>query len=143
MNTKLVRSLTLLFSACFFLFSSCGKDDDQTPPKPTILIEELGSGHDAPDDHAVQAGSDLHIEAQITAEGLIARIDVEIHQEEGGSFEIEQSYTEGKYIDVKNTEFHEHIDIPADAPAGEYHFHLTVTDRLGQTATAEADLDIH
>jgi hypothetical protein len=142
MNTKLLRGLVLLFNVSLLVFSSCGKDDDETPSKPVILIEELGSGHDSPDDHAVLAGSDLHVEAQITAEGVIARIDVEIHQEEGGSFSIEQSYTEGKYIGVKNAEFHEHIDVPAETPAGEYHFHLTVTDRLGQTTTAESDLDI-
>lgn len=142
MNIKLVRALVLLCNVCLLVFSSCGKDEDETPSKPVIVLEELGSGHDSPDDHAVAAGSDLHVEAQITAEGVIARIDVEIHQEDGGSFVIEQSYTEGKYIGVKNTEFHEHIDVPAETPAGEYHFHLTVTDQLGQTATAESELDI-
>jgi hypothetical protein len=86
-------------------------------------------------------GDDMHLEADILAEGLISRIDVEIHQEDG-SFEIEKTYTEGKYIGVKNVEFHEHIDIPADAPLGEYHLHFTVTDREGQTSQAEAHIHV-
>ena len=86
-------------------------------------------------------GDDMHLEAEIVAEGLIKRIDVEIHKEDG-SFEIEKSYTEGKYIGVKNTEFHEHIDIPANAPLGEYHLHFTVTDQQGQTTLAEAHSEV-
>ena len=61
---------------------------------------------------------------------------------ENGSYEIEKNYTTGKYIGVKNTEFHEHIDIPADAPLGAYHLHFTVTDNEGQTATAKAHLEV-
>ena len=86
-------------------------------------------------------GDDMHLEADIVAEGLIKRIDVEIHKEDG-SYEIEKAYTEGKYIGVKNTEFHEHIDIPAEAPLGEYHLHFTVTDKKGRTALAEAHIEV-
>jgi hypothetical protein len=127
-------------SAGMLALSSCKEEDEPKPAKPVITITEVGS-HDAPEG-TVTAGDDLHLEATIVAEGLIARIDVEIHQEEGGSFEIEESYTDGKYIGVKNAEFHEHIDIPAETPAGEYHLHLTVTDKEGQTTTAEAELII-
>ena len=62
--------------------------------------------------------------------------------QENGSYEIEKNYATGKYIGVKNTEFHEHIDIPADAPLGAYHLHITVTDKEGQTATAKAHLEV-
>jgi hypothetical protein len=76
------------------------------------------------------------------AEGLISRIDIEIHQEEGSGFEIEKSFTDGKYMGVKNIEFHEHIDIPVEAPLGEYHLHFTVTDKEGQQTTAECHIEI-
>jgi hypothetical protein len=144
MNVKFVWRLLLLVNVCIWASMSCkdDKEEELTPSAPSIVIQELGSGHDSPNDLAALAGSDLHIEALITADGLIARIDLEIHQEEGGSFTIEKSYTEGKYIGVKNTEFHEHIDIPAETPPGEYHLHLTVTDQAGQTATVESELDI-
>ena len=39
-------------------------------------------------------------------------------------------------------EFHEHIDIPAEAPLGEYHLHFTVTDQKGQTTLVEAHIDV-
>ncbi|MCR5394912.1 MAG: DUF4625 domain-containing protein [Bacteroidales bacterium] len=119
-------------------FVACNNDDDDKAAAPVITLTEVGH------DNAKQAhpGYDLHLEADVVAEGLIARIDVEIHQEEGGSFEIEQSYTDGTYIGVRNTEFHEHIEIPADAPLGEYHLHFTVTDKEGQQTTAESELTL-
>ena len=128
----LVSILTLGFTAC------SSSDDDKTPAKPVIHLTEVGHDNDK---HA-HPGHDLHLEADVLAEGLIKQIDVEIHQEGSGSFEIKQSYTDGKYIGVRNTEFHEHIDIPANAPLGEYHLHFTVTDQHGQQAMAESHLEL-
>ena len=116
-------------------FVSCKKDN--TASKPTVQFTEVGHENSK---QAMQ-GDDMHLEADIVAEGLIKRIDVEIHQE-GGTFEIEKAYTEGKYIGVKNVEFHEHIDIPETAPLGEYHLHFTVTDQAGQTVTAEEHIEV-
>ena len=121
-------------AALAFLSVSCKKDN--APAKPVVTFTEVGHDNSK---HAMR-GDDMHLEAEIVAEGLIKRIDVEIHKENGG-FEIEKSFTEGKYIGVKNTEFHEHIDIPADAPLGEYHLHFTVTDQAGQTVTAEEHIE--
>lgn len=117
-------------------FVSCKKDNN-VPAKPVVTFTEVGH------ENSKQAmrGDDMHLEADIVAEGLIKRIDVEIHQENGG-FELEKTYVEGKYIGVKNTEFHEHIDIPAEAPLGEYHLHFTVTDQAGQTVTAEEHIEV-
>ena len=76
------------------------------------------------------------------AEGLLKFIDIKIHQEGGGDFLIAKSFTTGNYIGVKNTEFHEHIEIPADAPLGEYHLHFYVTDQQGQQTLAESQLEL-
>ena len=122
-------------AALAFLPVSCKKDN--APAKPVVTFTEVGHDNSK---HAMR-GDDMHLEAEIVAEGLIKRIDVEIHKENGG-FEIEKSFTEGKYIGVKNTEFHEHIDIPAEAPLGEYHLHFTVTDQAGQTVTAEEHIEV-
>ncbi|MBE6332092.1 MAG: DUF4625 domain-containing protein [Bacteroidales bacterium] len=124
-------------SVLSLVFAACNNDDDDTA-KPVITLTEVGHENSK----TATAGDDMHLEADIVAEGLIARIDIEIHMEEGGDYEIECSYTDGKYIGVRNTEFHEHIDIPADAPAGEYHLHFTVTDKAGQQTTAESDVNI-
>ncbi len=131
--------LMALVCAISIGLTSCGSDDDDAlPAKPTITLTEVGHDNSK---HA-HPGHDLHLEAEVLAEGLIKRIDVEIHQEGGGTTEIEKSYTEGKYIGVRNIEFHEHIDIPATAPLGDYHLHLTVTDNHGQQTMAESHLEI-
>ena len=135
-NMKALSILSLAAAAALTLFAtSCNKEDNIA--KPTVTLTEVG--HD--NEKTAMRGDDMHLEADILAEGLIKRIDVEIHQEDG-SYEIEKSYTEGKYIGVKNVEFHEHIDIPAEAPLGEYHLHFTVTDQKGQTTTVETHVDV-
>ena len=109
----------------------------KNPSAPKITLTEVGHENSG----KAEQGDDMHLEAEIVAEGLIKSIHVEIHKE-NGSYEIEKSYTTGKYIGVKNTEFHEHIGIPAEAPLGEYHLHFTVTDNEGQTATAETHVEV-
>lgn len=137
MYNKISLGVILLLSLCLGFFSSCDDDDDDKVAKPLINLHEVGSD----DSKTVMAGTDLHLDAEITADGIIKNIAIEIHQEEGGSFKIEKSYSGDKYA-VRNVHFHEHLDIPAEAPAGSYHLHLTVTDQLGQTAVAESELKI-
>lgn len=137
MKRYITMSLVMALLTVAFVFSSCKKDDEM-PDKPIITLTEVG--HD--NSRHAHPGHDMHLEADVLAEGLISRIDIEIHQEEGSGFEIEKSFTDGKYIGVKNIEFHEHIDIPANAPLGEYHLHFTVTDKEGQQTTAECHIEI-
>ena len=137
-NIKFMSLLMAFLCASTLFLTSCSDDDDDLPAKPSITLTEVG--HD--NAKYCHPGHDLHLEADVVAEGLIQRIDVEIHEENGGSFKIEKSYTDGKYIGIRNTEFHEHIDIPAEAPLGEYHLHFTVTDKNGQQTTVESELNI-
>ena len=137
-NIKFMSLLMAFLCASTMFLTSCGDDDDDLPAKPSITLTEVG--HD--NAKHCHPGHDLHLEADVVAEGLIQRIDVEIHEENGGSFKIEKSYTDGKYIGIRNTEFHEHIDIPAEAPLGEFHLHFTVTDKNGQQTTVESELNI-
>lgn len=139
MKKSLFMAAVLLLSLCMFTFSACDdNEEDKNVGKPVVALNEVGEENSK----TAIAGSDLHLEGEITAENRIKRIDIEIHQEEGGEFRVEKSFTEGKYIGVKNTTFHEHIDIPAEAPAGAYHLHFTVTDQLGQTEMAESELAV-
>lgn len=140
MKLKSLWGAILIFSMSLFILSSCSSDDDDNnnPAKPVINLTEVGSENNK----TGIAGSDLHLEGSIVADGTIKQIDIEIHQEGSGNFKIEKSYKDGKYIGVKNADFHEHIDIPGDAPAGDYHLHFTVTDVFGQTTTAESELTI-
>jgi hypothetical protein len=141
MKQKLLWGAILFLNMSLLVFSSCSDNDDEGPAKPTIQISELGSGHDSPNDKTAIIGTDAHIEAEIVAEGLIKEIEVEIHQVDG-SYEFGKVYTDSKYIGNKNATFHEHLDIPSDAPAGKYHLHLLVVDQFGQTASAESDLTL-
>ncbi len=99
---------------------------------PTIELEEVGEDNS----HSVVRGEDLHLEAEILAEGLVQSIIVKIVQK-NGSTTLTSGYTSGKYIGVKNVEFHEHIVIPMTAPTGAYYLYFQVTDQKGQSTTAE------
>lgn len=112
------------------LLISCNKTS-----APSVTFTEIGHENSK----VAMRGDDMHLEADVVAEGLIGSIHVELHK---GDYEIEKEYTSGKYIGVKNTEFHEHIEIPSDAPLGEYHLHFTVTDRDGRQTMAEAHVEI-
>ena len=135
-NLKFMSLMLALVSYTTIALTSCGNDDD--PAKPTINLTEVGHNNSK----HVHPGHDLHVEAKAVAEGLVKRIDIEIHQEGGGTFKIATAYTEGKYIGVRNIEFHEHIDIPANAPLGKYHMHFVVTDQRGLQAIAESHLEV-
>lgn len=140
MNKKLVWGVLLLLNVFLLTFSSCNNDDDDKPAKPAVELKEVGSGHDTPDDKIAYIGADVHIEAVIVAEGLIDKIEVKVRKD--GSPELSKVYTDTKYVGKQNADFHEHLDIPEDAEAGDYRLSLTVTDKSGQSTTAESDLTL-
>lgn len=119
------------------LFAACSDNDEPRPAGPTITGVEIGS-----DNNKIgYAGGDFHIDADITAAGGIAEVQLEIHPESGPGWEYDSVYTEG-LAGLKNAEFHKHIDIPADAAIGHYHLHLTVTDKNGMKADIEEEIEI-
>ena len=122
-------------------FTSCEKDE--VAAKPVIDLTELGYENDK----IGYLGSDLHIEADIVAEGTIDNIAIVIHpegeHEPGGhdnEWEVDMTFT--KFSGLKNTTFHEHVDIPVTAEAGDYHFHFIVTDMEGQQTSVEEELEV-
>ncbi|UII26834.1 DUF4625 domain-containing protein [Fulvivirga maritima] len=151
MNKQLLlrARLVLVALVCFSTFMACSDDDDETPslPAPTITDFEYGAGSDHSTDPVAYKGSDLHMEASIEAEATVQSITLTIHGHDleladgEEEWDLEQVFTDEKYL-VKNPSFHEHIDIPANIPAGEYHITLLVTDEAGQTAESEGHLEI-
>jgi hypothetical protein len=133
-----IVSSQIVLIATIFLFSlfntSC--NDEEKTEKPVINILEIGLS----DSHVAYIGSDLHIEAEIVAEGKIDVVNVEIHLEEGSSDEIEASFDE--FSGLKNTTFHKHIEIPTGTKAGTYHLHFSVTDLEGNQTTIEDEISI-
>ena len=134
----LAASALLLMN--IFVLSSCSDDDDSKPvaPVPVVSIEEVGEENCK----EVVAGKDLHVEGNLEAQGGIATIDVAIVSADGQAVALRKSYTDGKYIGVKNTTFHEHLDIPASVPAGDYVLTFIVTDKLEQSTTFTSGLRI-
>jgi len=131
MNTR-VLLVAITFAACL-LFFSCNKDDDPIA-KPVISDIELGTNNS----HVGVIGSDLHVEAEVTAVAKISKIEVLIHQEDNSSaWTFDSVYTE--FAGLKNTTFHKHIDIPFTVAAGTYCFHFIVTDEDGQQTSIEIE----
>lgn len=142
MNTKLFL-IAMAFVAGIF-FTSCEKDK---VAKPAITILELGEGDTHGNDHTAKIGGELHIEADVVAEGKIDKIQLRIHPEGEHDatgtieeWELDTTYT--KFSGLKNTTFHEHVDIANTAKAGDYHFDFIVTDMEGKQSSAEAELKI-
>lgn len=122
-------------------FSSCEKDE--AAADPVINLTELGYDNSK----VAFLGTDLHIEADIVAEGTIDKVTIEIHPEgehdpsgHDHGWEFEAPFD--KFSGMKNATFHEHIDIPVTAEAGDYHFHFAVTDLEGQQTVAETELEV-
>ena len=146
MNTRIFIIAIAFITGIFF--TSCENDDDITP-KPSIDMTELGYENSK----IAYAGSELHMEADIVAEGNIEKVTVEIHYEgahdhksisavqDDHEWEVDTTFTE--FSGLKNTTFHKHIEVPVEADTGAYHFHFVVTDMEGQQSSVEEELEIH
>ncbi|MEX0983061.1 MAG: DUF4625 domain-containing protein [Bacteroidales bacterium] len=141
MKSTIVNS-TLLIAAAVVM-ASCGKTE-----KPEIGSFELGYENSK----IAYVGADLHMDAEIVAEGRIDVIRIEIHPEgdhakkgvrsalDEGEWEVDTTYT--RFSGLKNTTFHDDIEIPADAETGHYHFYFEVTDMEGYQTVIEEELEI-
>ncbi|WP_308992498.1 DUF4625 domain-containing protein [Mariniflexile litorale] len=126
---------------------SCSEDDDPILKAPTISNFEYGEGSAHSTEQVAYKGSDIHLEAEINAEASVKSITLSIHAHDltiadgEVAWDFEQVFTDSKYL-VINPTFHEHIDVPANIPAGEYHIELTVTDELGNSTEVEGHIHI-
>src|SRR5690554_3801982 len=142
-----LKSVALIAFLGIFL-QSCSSDDDAPLYNPLVISNfEYGEGSIHSTDQVAYKGSDIHIEANINAKNIVSSILLSIHAhdltpaEDEVDWDLEQLYTDSKYL-VINPTFHEHIDVPSNIPAGEYHIELTVTDKLGNSTTVEGHIQI-
>lgn len=152
-KTNIMKSnFKFLAIIAFFgiLLNSCSSDDDNGSSSlnaPEITGFEYGEGSVHSTDQVAFKGSDIHLEAEINAEAVVSSITLSIHAHDltlaDGEVEWDffQEYTDASYL-VINPTFHEHVDVPTDIPAGEYHIELTVIDELGNSTEIEGHLEI-
>ncbi len=135
MNIKFKMAAIILAATSILFFNSCTKEESIA--KPQITLTELGLENSM----IGYLGTDLHVEADIIAEGKIKTVKIEIHPEGYvGTWTFDTIFTE--FSGMKNATFHKHIDIPANAGADDYHFHFIVVDINGNESVAESELEI-
>jgi hypothetical protein len=98
-------------------------------------------------DETVVRGSDFHVEFMINAVKGIHQISVDVHAHgiTPGAGEVEWDFEEvfeEGYHGLTEAEFHEHIDVPATAPAGEYHVIFTVEDEDGNIVAYKSHINV-
>lgn len=141
-----IKFLAIIAFLGLFLHS-CSSDDDNALNAPVISNFEYGEGSAHSTDQVGYKGSNIHLEAEIAAEANVSSITLSIHAHDlplgtgEVDWDFEQVFTDSNYL-VINPTFHEHIDIPANIPAGEYHIELTVTDELGNSTKVEGHIHI-
>ncbi len=132
MNFKL-KSILFVFAILTVVgFSSC----DEELTAPVLSGAEIGENNSM----TATIGGELHMDVEIDAPGKIDKITIDLHPEGFVADDIEAEYT--SYAGQLNADFHEDLDIPATAVAGEYHFHMTVVDQEGKSTSYEVDVDI-
>ncbi len=138
MKKCLFLTVALTLSVFSLFTTSCDNNDEPNVSKPVATLAEVGEENSK----TATAGKDMHLEGNLEAEGLIARIDVAVTSADGLTTVFAKSWTDGKYIGVRNTTFHEHIDISSETAAGEYVLTFTVTDKAGQSSVFKSSLKI-
>jgi len=123
--------------AVVFMISSCTKSGF-----PEINNLELGLENSK----TAYLGQDFHFEAEIVAEKYIQKIEIEIHDEQLDAGQTNPTWEYTNVIiysdNLKNVLLHEHIDVPSNVATGEYHIHISVTDKEGNQTEKEVHIDV-
>ncbi|EDM44144.1 hypothetical protein SCB49_11152 [unidentified eubacterium SCB49] len=152
MKTNTIKSSFKFLAFLGFLglfVTSCSSDDEGVTlaNAPEIISFEFGEGASHTTDQVGYKGTDLHVEAEINAEAVVSSITLSIHSHDLplGDDEVDWDFTqtfEDADYQVINPEFHEHVDIPENIPAGEYHIELLVIDELGNSTEIDGHLEV-
>jgi hypothetical protein len=133
MKSKIAIAFAVVLTGIIAL-NACKKENNTA--RPVITLTELGFENSG----IGYIGTDLHVEADIEAEGTIDTVTVRIQPVETATWEFEESFTE--FSGLKNTTLHTHFEIPADAQAGNYLFYIIVIDKEGNQSSFETGMEI-
>ena len=150
MKTKVMKSNLKFLAIIAFIgitLQSCSSDENLELNAPIISGFEYGAGSDHTTDQVAYKGTDIHLEAEINAEAIVSSITLSIHShdltlgDDEVEWAFEKVYTDAKYLAI-NPIFHEHVDVPTNIPAGEYHVELLVIDELGNSTEVEGYIQV-
>ncbi|MDG5800974.1 DUF4625 domain-containing protein [Marinilabiliaceae bacterium ANBcel2] len=145
-----IKLFSLIFMATFALSTltiSCSDDDDETTP-PVITCFSAGDHYS--ESNIVEKSGEIIIDFDVKT-GNDGRLDsyfIEIHShpedpEEEEFLIIEKWFNDNQlFKGSRNFSVHEHIDIPDEAPLGEYHVEIAVRDEFGNIAQEETHIEI-
>lgn len=120
-NNNTLTLITILTIA--FIFTSCKKDKED----PTITIS-------SPADHSEYHWGDMvHIEAKFEDDQALKNYTVMVGDADGNHLDA-IDFMESGSVDNATYDFHEHFEVPADAPMMAW-VYFEVTDAEGKTAT--------
>lgn len=135
---KTVKNILIASVLVLSILSACNENEDNE--KPVISNLEVG------ENDTIYAGDGVHMEFTVTDNDQLDYYVVEIHEEteheksiaEAG-WEFDSTFVEIKGL--KNYTVHHHaIKVPAHAEEGDYHCHIIVSDKTGNTLTVETEL---
>ena len=111
-------------------FTSCGDDDDDSAPAPTIVMDEAN----------IEDG-EICVKADVNAPGRTAAIKITVTDAQGNNVKVTKNVTDAKYIGVLNIDgFHVHVDIDNKGVVVGDLLKLTVTDTNGKSTTAQKSI---
>lgn len=126
--------LSALVTGSLFILPSCKKDDPDKEAPVIVSVTEPADGD------TLMAGSELHVEVNITDNEALSQLKLDIHSAEDGHSHgkvAANAYWEQiVLIDLSGTSqtIHEHVEIPATVAAGHYHVIVTAVDQAGNVS---------
>ncbi len=129
---KTYRILIMLFAGVLAL-ASC-KKDEKDDEAPVIGVSEPVNNF------SVNTGSEIHFEATFTDNEDLAQYKIDIHNDFDGHTHGKTSEADPwetviiQNISGKTHNATEHIDVPTDAAAGDYHMIVSCVDASGNEA---------
>lgn len=135
-------SLITVFALSLLFVIGCEKEDEDNV-KPTVSNLEVGY------EDTLHVGEPVHLEFDAEDNDALDYYRVVIHFEGGHEHKSADEYIEwdfdttfyDNFTGLKNATVHHHyISVPENAEEGDYHFHLTVADKAGNTTEIEKEL---
>lgn len=147
LRLNVLRLMLLPLAFTTFSLSSCRTEENIediiTTPNGKALIENVEIGLN--NNEIGTIGEDFHFNADITAEGKIDYVKLDILQRKDETYVKTWSYNVSwdTYKGLKNSNIHKHFIIPANAVEGLYDFVITVYDQSAPATVEKRKVSLY